>query len=281
MRRTILSLLAVLIILAFSSCGNKEADMPDLSSMGKVALVSREEGSGTKSEFYTLLGISQGAAGKTALSTNEVIEAVSADKNAIGYVAYSALSGFPSESIKVLKIEGILCDPVTIKNGRYALERKYILAYSGALDEREEDFLSYVKTAGQAVVADVCVPLRDPARFLSNGKGGAIRISGSSSMETLLEALIEGYAGYNPDVEVTFEVTDSTDGLNRAMRGQADFGASSRSLKDYEEELLEKVEIAGDGIAVIVNKDNPLADISLKRLKSLYNGEVEDWKDLK
>lgn len=272
-------LLLCLVPLLLISCGSKESDLPDLSSMGNVQAVVREEGSGTAYEFSLLVG--GAASGKTVLSTSQVIEAVAEDRNAIGYVAYSALGEEEKDRVKVLKVEGMPCDPAAIRTGRYPLERKYLLCNIGSLSDLETDFITYCRTAGQAVASELCLPVRETARFLSSGDEGVIKIAGSSSMEALLRALIEDYERMNPHARIELTVTDSTEGLNAAMRGQADLAASSRSLQSYEAELLEQHEIASDGIAVIVNKDNPLEDISLKRLRSLFDGSVKAWADLK
>ena len=86
--------------------------------------------------------------------------------------------------------------------------------------------------------------------------------------------------GYDPNAQITLEITDSTDGLNAAMQGECDLAMSSRSLASYEEELLESYVIAADGIAVIVNAENPLTDISLSRLKTIYDGDISVWSEL-
>ena len=276
--RKLLILLCLLALLA--SCAQKDTALPDLSSLGEVKAVAREEGSGTRSEFESLAGTKEEGASLVAFSTSEALSIVADDKDAIGYVAYSSLADCP-DTVKMLKVDGVLCDPATIKNGRYPLERKFLLCYSGELSDLELDFLTYTLSLGQAAAAELATPVKDASRFLSNGEAGTVTIAGSSSMEALLRKLIEGYSQQNPAAQIKLEVSDSSEGINKALRGEADLAASSRSLKSYESELLEAKEIALDGIAVIVNKANPMEDISLKRLRSLYSGEVKNWKDLK
>ena len=269
------------LALSLTACGASESELPDLSSLGEITVISREEGSGTRSEFESLVDTDEAGSNKTALSTDEVLEMVSEDENAIGYLAYSALSDYDiEESVTVLSVDGISCDADTIADGDYDLEREYILAYSGELNDLETDFITYIRSAGQEIVAEICTPVRETKSFLSNGESGTITICGSSSMETLMEALIEGYYEYNPNAEIVLEISDSTEGLNTAMRGECDIAMSSRSLADYEEELLEYYVIAADGIAVVVNSENPLTDISLNRLKTIYDGDVTAWGDL-
>ena len=273
-------LLAAAAAFSLTACGSSESSLPDLSSLGTITAVAREEGSGTKSEFQSLVDTDEEGADSTALSTDEVLEAVESDINAIGYIAYSALADYEEEGIKVLTADGVECTSENIADASYPLTREYIIAYSGTLNELEIDFITYIRSAGQEVVAQTATPVRKTAAFLSGGYSGTITISGSSSMETLMEQLIEGYAQYNPNGEIILEITDSTQGLNAAMQGECDLAMSSRSLASYEEELLDYYVIAADGIAIIVNSENPLEDISIKRLKCIYDGDVSEWEEL-
>ena len=273
-------LLAAALMLSMAACGSSASELPDLSGLGEVTAVAREDGSGTRSEWETLVDTDEAGANQVAFSTEEVLELVQSDANAIGYLAYSALDEADTTGVTVLTVDGVTCDIDTIADGKYPLEREYVLAYSGELSELESDFITYVRGAGQEIVAETCTPVRDTAKFLSNGESGTITITGSSSMETLMTQLIEGYAEYNPNAVIELEITDSTDGLNAAMQGECDLAMSSRSLESYETELLESYVIAADGIAVIVNAENPLTDISLSRLKTIYDGDVSTWGDL-
>ena len=273
-------LLAAAAAFSLTACGSSESSLPDLSSLGTITAIAREEGSGTKSEFQSLVDTDEEGADSTVLSTDEVLEAVENDINAIGYIAYSALADYEEEGIKVLTAGGVECTSENIADASYPLTREYIIAYSGTLSELEIDFITYIRSAGQEVVAQTATPVRKTAAFLSGRYSGTITISGSSSMETLMEQLIEGYAQYNPNAEIILEITDSTQGLNAAMQGECDLAISSRSLASYEEELLDYYVIAADGIAIIVNSENPLEDISIKRLKSIYDGDVSEWEDL-
>ena len=269
---------ALVLALSLSGCSESESQLPDLSSLGDITVVAREEGSGTRSEFESLVSTSEDGANQVALSTEQVLELVSDDENAIGYVAFSAI--VDASYVTVLSVDGVGCTTDTIADGDYPLSREYVLAYSGTLSDLESDFLTYVRSAGQDVVAETCTPVRSSTVFLSNGESGVITISGSSSMEVLITDLIEDYKTYNPNAEFVVSISDSTEGLNEAMRGECDFAMSSRSLKDYEKELLEYKAIAADGIAVIVNSENPLTDISVSRLKTIYDGDVTAWGDL-
>ena len=143
-----------------------------------------------------------------------------------------------------------------------------------------QDFLTYVCGAGQEIVGRHFQTVKKSTAFLSNQADGTIRIGGSSSMAGLMEELAKAYMELNPNAEITVTVTDSTDGLTRAMSGELDFGMSSRELKDYEKELLEYVSIARDEIAVILNNENRLQKISSADLMKIYAGEISEWIEL-
>ena len=271
---------AILAVCLFclAGCGSTEIELPDLSALGEITVISREDGSGTKDEFQSLVDTDEEGSNATALSTEQVLEMVEADENAIGYVAYSAVdSDFTGT---VLAVDGVEPSADTIADGSYALCRQYLVAYSGELSELEQDFITYMRGAGQAIVAETCTPVYNTTSFLSNLESGTITISGSSSMASLMEELVEDYLTYNPNAEITIEVSDSTEGLNDAMRGDCDLAMSSRSLKDYEEELLEYKVIAADGVAIVVNSENPLTEITVDLLKTIYDGDVTEWADL-
>lgn len=275
----------LLLAAAVSGCGKKESTaLPDLSSMGEITVISREEGSGTRTEFENLVDTTEEGSDVEAESTSEVLSKTLEDENAIGYLASSALDEESTEGVRILTVDGVECTDETVGDGDYPLCREYLLCYTGDLNDLENDFISYTRSAGQAVASEYCVPIKDEEIFVSSlensAKEGTITISGSSSMETLMEGLIEGYAQYNPYATIELEITDSTQGINAVLEGECDLAMSSRALESYEEELLEYKAIAADGIAVIVNEANPLTDISIDRLQKIYDGEVLVWSDL-
>ncbi|MBP1559935.1 MAG: substrate-binding domain-containing protein [Oscillospiraceae bacterium] len=108
-----------------------------------------------------------------------------------------------------------------------------------------------------------------------------IKICGSTSMAPLIEKMAEDYKSYNPNITIEITATDSSDGLNSAIRSECDIAMSSRELADYENELLTKKAVARDGIAVIVNAENPVENLSEKQIKQIYDNNAEKWSDLK
>lgn len=263
--------------LALSGC-TAERTMPDLSKMGEITVISREEGSGTRDEFENIIGTDADGTDKIALSAAEVSEMVSSIKGAVGYTAYTAAV---SDNVKAVSVNGIPLTAENIRSGKYPLCRNWYLAYSGELSAAETDFLAYIMSAGQAVADDECVAVKKSTGFLSDKSSGSIKICGSTSMAPLIEKMAEDYKRFNPNVVIKITATDSSDGLNSAIRGECDFAMSSRELADYENELLDKKAVARDGIAVIVNTENPVDDLSEKQIKQIYENHAEKWSDLK
>lgn len=108
---------------------------------------------------------------------------------------------------------------------------------------------------------------------------GTVATNGSTSMEKVIAALSEAFMAKNTDVVVTYDATGSGAGITAATEGTADIGLASRNLKDNETGLDATV-IAIDGIAIIVNKDNPVADLSLDQITKLAKGEITSWKEV-
>lgn len=249
-----------------------------MSSMGTINVVSREEGSGTKTEFDNLVGTDATGTNTVADSTDKVISEVASDKNAIGYIAYSAEN---NSGVKALDVDGVAPDAASIEKDKYPLCRDYILVYNGELSAVAKDFMAYVKSAGQAVVADYCVPVKKSETFLSDKSGGTVEIHGSTSAAPIVSKLAEEYMKINPAAKILVTESDSTQGLNDALQGRCDLGMSSRSLQPYESELLTSYVFGRDAIDVIVNSENTLSDISVDMLKKIYDKKYTAWSDLR
>lgn len=112
----------------------------------------------------------------------------------------------------------------------------------------------------------------------SGNLSGAVSTNGSTSMESVIGTLSEQFMKQNPNVSITYDATGSGTGIEAVSKGTCDIGLASRDLKDEEKSKgLESKEVALDGIAIIVNKDNKMKDISLKDLADIYEGKQTDW----
>ena len=110
---------------------------------------------------------------------------------------------------------------------------------------------------------------------------GKVSTNGSTSMEKVMGALIESFAEVESGVTVTYDPTGSGSGIEAASNGSADIGLSSRALKDAEKAngLTETV-VAKDGIAIVVNKENAVDDLTVEQIAAIARGEITNWKDL-
>lgn len=109
---------------------------------------------------------------------------------------------------------------------------------------------------------------------------GSVSTNGSTSMESVIGVLSESFMEENPDVTVTYDATGSGTGIEAVSNGTCDIGLASRDLKDEETEKgLEQTTVALDGIAVIVNENCPVDDLTVEEIASIFTGEVTDWAD--
>ncbi len=135
-----------------------------------------------------------------------------------------------------------------------------------------------MSTEGQQVVADEgYIPVSDVEAYAGSAPEGKCVVGGSSSVSPLMEKLIEAYAAVNPNASIELQTSDSTTGMTSAIEGSYDIGMASRELKDEEAAELEGTVIATDGIAVIVNQNNPTDDLSSDQVKAIYLGDVTTW----
>ena len=109
---------------------------------------------------------------------------------------------------------------------------------------------------------------------------GNVATGGSTSMKNVIAALTEGFAEVEPGVTVSYDPTGSGAGITGATDKTLDIGLSSRALKDEEKNDVDGTIVALDGIAIIVNKDSKVADLTVEQLKKMFTGEITNWKDV-
>ena len=302
MKKTVCLLLAGLMTIgALTGCGSsadnkkddsaktettseKKSDGFDTSS--DITVVSREDGSGTRGAFIELFGVEQEKDGeKMDMTTEEAVIAnstavmmttVAGDDYAIGYASLGSLD----DTTKALKVDGVEPSVDTIKDGSYKISRPFNIATKDNVSDVAQDFINYIMSGdGQKVISDNGYIGDDSAAaFESNGAEGKVVVGGSSSVSPVMEKLIEAYKAVNANVEIELQTSDSTTGMTGAADGTLDIGMASRELKDSEtEEGLTATKIAMDGIAVIVNQENPVEDLSSDTVKGIFTGGTTTW----
>ena len=208
-----------------------------------------------------------------------MLTSVASDEYAIGYVSLGSLD----DTVKAVSIDGAEATVENIKNGTYTIARPFNIATKGEVSDIAQDFINYIMSAeGQAVITENgYIGSDDAAAFESNGATGKVTVSGSSSVTSVMEKLKEAYTAANSGAEIEIQESDSTIGMTDAAAGTSDIGMASRELKDSETEGgLTAAVIAMDGIAVIVNNDNDLEELSSDQVKSIFTGDITDWEDV-
>lgn len=284
-KKLMMLFVGVLTVGVLTACGS---DSKAGESKGStISVVSREDGSGTRGAFIELFGIEKkGADGKKedlttteasiANKTDVMLTNIAQDPDAIGYVSLGSLN----DTVKAVKINGVASTVDNIKNKSYEIARPFNLATKEELSEVATDFMNYIlSTEGQKVVEEngYIQVGGDSKAFESNKAAGKIVVSGSSSVTPVMEKLKEAYLTINPSAEIEVQMSDSTTGMQSAMDGTCDIGMASRDLKDSEKAALKHKPIALDGIAIIVNKENKVEDLTKDQVKAIYTGEATTW----
>lgn len=261
------------------------------AASGDITVVSREDGSGTRGAFVELLGIEEKEGDqKVDMTTDEasitnstsvMMTTVAGDENAIGYISLGSLD----DTVKALKIDGVEASAENVSNDTYKVARPFNILTSEDASDAAKDFINYIMSAeGQQVVEDngyIKAAEDAQAYEAAEGISGTVVVAGSSSVTPVMEKLAESYEAVNADVTVEVQQSDSTTGVNMTAEGTCDIGMASRDLKDEETELgLTATVIARDGIAVIVNQENDVEELSSEQVKAVYTGEITAWEDL-
>ncbi|OCR03708.1 phosphate ABC transporter substrate-binding protein [Helicobacter pullorum] len=250
--------------------------------------ISREMGSGTRGAFVEIFGIQKEVRNKKVDATTQKAEVtnstgvmmttVANSANSIGYISLGSLN----DTIKAVSIDGVSPSVQNINNKTYGISRPFNVV-TKAMNPVIEDFLKYalskeakgiVEKAGYISVA------KDS--YVSTKPSGKIIIAGSSSVTPLMEKLKESYEKINPNVEIEIQQSDSTTGVNSVVEGIADIGMASREIKESElKKGINAQVLAIDGLAVIVNKENPISNLKKEDVRKIFLGEITNWEQVK
>lgn len=264
---------------------------PKFNNKKSISVLSREDGSGTRGAFIELFGIEKkDASGKKidyttdeaaiTNSTAVMLTSVAGDNYAIGYVSLGSLN----DSVKAVKIDGADATVANINNGSYKISRPFNIAVKEGLSPVAQDFVNFIiSDDGQKIIAaNKYIKIQDTKAYSSNKASGKVVVAGSSSVSPVMEKLIEAYKGVNPNAKIELQTSDSTTGVTNAINGTCDIGMASRGLKDSEKAKgVQEITIAIDGIAVIVNKLNPVADMTKTQVEQIFTGKTTKWSAVK
>ena len=262
---------------ASESGSSSEAQAEGTSASGPITVISREDGSGTRGAFVELLEVTDEegndmttTSAEISNSTEVVIQSVAGNTGAIGYISLGSLD----DTVKGVKIDGVEPTAENIENGTYTVSRPFNVATKGELtNEAAKDFMNYImSTEGQAVVEEEgYIPVDGAEAFTST----------NPSVSPLMEKLKEAYETVNPNVTIELQTSDSTTGMTNTIDGMCDIGMASRELKQEElDQGLVNTVIATDGIAIIVNNESPIDELTSEQVRDIYLGNITDWSEL-
>lgn len=266
-------------------------DLSDFDTSNEITVVSREDGSGTRGAFIELFGIEEkNADGEKVDNTTEeasitnstsvMMTTVSGDEYAIGYISLGSMN----DTVKAIKVDGEEASVDNIKAGTYKIARPFNIATGPVVSDVTSDFINFIMSAeGQAIVAENgYITVSDDAEaFNGMNPAGTIVIAGSSSVTPVMEKLKEAYEKVNTNAAIEIQQSDSTTGITSVKDGICDIGMASREIKDTELEAgVKGTAIAMDGIAVIVNNDSPVDELTSEQVKTIFKGEATTWAEV-
>lgn len=279
--KKVLALAAALMMLAgaLTGCAGNTANED-------ITVISREEGSGTRSAFIELTGVEVDGVDQTTQkaeinnSTAVVMQTIAGNKAAIGYISLGSLDN----SIKAVKVDGVEATAENVQNETYPISRPFNVATLGELtNEAAKDFLNYILSdEGQAIITEEgYVSTATTGAFTSTNPSGTVTVAGSTSVSPVMEKLAEAYMAINGNVTIQIQTSDSSTGMSSAIEGLCDIGMASRAVKDSElAEGLVSTTICMDGIAVVVNQENEVSNLTLEQIRQIFIGEVTSWGDI-
>lgn len=281
-----LTLCVVMAIAVFTGCGNNNADSK--TDGAPITVISREDGSGTRGAFTELMGImvddvdNTTTSAEISQSTSVVLTTVAGNKNSIGYVSLGSLN----DTVKAVKVDGVDATVENIKGGSYAVSRPFLVVTNDKLTDVSKDFIKFILSKqGQDIIAEEgYITIDDNAAAYETQKGisGKIVLAGSTSVSPVMQKLADAYKAIYSDVTLEIQQTGSGAGITSTIEGACDIGMSSRDLKPEETaEGIEGITIAMDGIAVVVNNENSVEDLTSEQIRQIFTGEVTDWSQVK
>ena len=274
---------------AATEAATEAAAAGDFDTSKEISVNSREDGSGTRGAFIELFGVEEKAADGTKVdnttveanitnSTSVMMTSVASDPYAIGYISLGSLN----DTVKAVKIDGAEATTDNVANGTYKVARPFNIVTKDGLSDVAKDFVDYIMSAeGQDIIEQNGYIKIDQnaAAYAGSKPEGKIVVAGSSSVSPVMEKLKEAYLAVNTNADIEIQTSDSTTGVTSTQEGICDIGMSSRDLKDTETGVTATT-IAQDGIAVIVNNENPVENLTSDQVKSIFTGETTVWADV-
>lgn len=267
---SIISLFLVAILM-LAACDNSGFD-----TSRNIAVVAREDGSGTKTAFMELIGL-KGKADPSGVIIQTGTAGVLAEvQNNPAAIAYESL-GYVTSDVKMLQVDGVDATVENIQAGTYGVSRPLSVVYQEAnlADEVNKAFFDFLQSSdAQTIIAEegyVSVVSGAQAYTLNGALSGQIDVSGSTSLQPLMLLLADAFEAIQPNITVNVSGGGSGTGYENAEGGVSAFGMISEEFNLEKAPSCTHTVVCKDGIAVIVNSANPLTSISMEQLMNIYD----------
>lgn len=254
-------------------------------SLASISVISREDGSGTRDAFTELVGIMEDDVDNTTVmaeitnSTSVMMTTVAGNEDAIGYVSLGSLN----DSVKAISVDGVEPTTSNISDGLYKIARPFHIVTKETVSDVAQDFIDFIlSTDGQKIIEkEGYIKVESQKDYSAKGLEGKVTMAGSTSVAPVMEILAEEYMKWNENVTIEIQQTGSGAGITSTIEGVCDIGMSSRDLKDTEiEQGVSATKIAMDGIAVIVNLDNTITNLTSEQIKEIFVGNLTKWSEV-
>ena len=303
MKKLMSIMAAAALTFSLAACGSKTetSEQPQTSTEGSntettsvIDVVSREEGSGTRSAFEEIIGFN--VDGEDPMTSNATIKDgngvvatyVAGNESAIGYVSFVTLEEKASE-LKGLTVDGVEPTAANVLEGTYGVSRPFMMVYKDEnLTDVERAFIDFLASKDGLEVLESTGTIVDTANAEDfdmskyDNLTGNMTLGGSTSTEKAVKTAADEFTALFPKVTYTYDGTGSGTGVKNAQDGTYTLGFASRELKESEiESGLAYSTLCMDGIAVVVNKENSTNDITLEQIREVYTGKITDWNEVK
>jgi len=293
--------LVILLVVAFAlvACdgddnGSSANNGNGANGTGAIAVVSREEGSGSRGAFEELvdvnteLGVNDMTADAIIQNGNGVVATfVAENEAAIGYISLATLID-RGDDLVGLDIDGVAPTPENMLSGAYTLVRPFNIVYMpDNISDIERAFIEFAASADGLMILEDYGGVVDHANATAfdvaahGALTGAVTFGGSTSTETTAMALAEEFQALFPGVEIAYHATGSGAGIEGAQDGTYSLGFASREIRDTElESGLNVFQYCVDGIVMVVNPASGIAGLTTEQLRAIYMGEITEWSEV-
>lgn len=256
---------------------------------GAITIITREDGSGTKSAFMEILGLKGQADPSGAIVATGTAAVLNEVANNPQAIAFDSL-GYVTDSVKLLEVDGVEATTSNIQNGSYSISRPLSIVYQEDRVSASSLLTAFVNFLGSSDANEIIseegyVTISEGTTYTPDDSlAGSIAISGSTSLQPLMIQLADAFEDVQSSVQIEVGGGGSGTGYSNADNGVSDFGMISEEFNEERAPSCIAKTVALDGIGIIVNKENTLNSITLEQLRNLYDVNASEpttrWSQL-